>query len=188
MKRLVIFASGAGSNAENIMRYFAENPSVEVTAIFTNKASAGVLSKAEKFGVESIIFSKDELNDGSVCDEVNKIKPDLIILSGFLLKFPDDIIAAYPNRIINIHPALLPKYGGKGMYGMHVHRAIAENKETETGITIHYVDAHYDEGDIIFQQSVQLDGSETCDEISAKVQMLEHEHFPRVIAEIINNQ
>jgi phosphoribosylglycinamide formyltransferase-1 len=185
MKRLIIFASGAGSNAENIIRYFQENPAARVVAVFSNKATAGVLQKAENHGIESIVFSKDELNDGSVCREVNNIKPDLIILAGFLLKFPDDIIAAYPNKIINIHPALLPKYGGKGMYGMNVHRAIVENKESETGITIHYVDAHYDEGDILFQQSVRLNGTETCEEISGKVQELEHEHFPKVIERLL---
>jgi len=185
MKRLILFASGAGSNAENIMQFFAENPSVQVAAVFSNKATAGVLNKAEKYGVETIVFSKDELNDGSVCAEVNKIKPDLIVLAGFLLKFPDDIIADFPNKIINIRPALLPKYGGKGMYGMNVHRAVQENSETETGITIHYVDAHYDEGDIIFQQSVALDGTETCDEISAKVQQLEHQHLPGVIEKLL---
>ena len=188
MKRLVIFASGAGSNAENIMRYFAENPSVQVAAIFTNKSTAGVLARAEKYGVETIVFSKEELNDGSVGDEVNKINPHLIILAGFLLKFPDDIIANYPNKIVNIHPALLPKYGGKGMYGMHVHRAIVNNKETETGITIHYVDGHYDEGDIIFQQSVTLDGDETCEEISSKVQQLEHECFPTIIEQLLTQK
>ena len=187
MKRLIIFASGAGSNAENIIRYFHENGTAQVVAVFSNKATAGVLQKAENHGVESIVFSKDELNDGSVFEEVNNIKPDLIILAGFLLKFPDDIIAAYPSKIVNIHPALLPKYGGKGMYGMNVHRAIVENRESETGITIHYVDAHYDEGDIIFQQSIKLDGSETCDEISEKVQQLEHDHFPAVIERLLTS-
>lgn len=186
MKRLIIFASGAGSNAENIIRHFHENGLATVAAVFSNKSTAGVLQKAENYGVESIIFSKEELNNGSVCEEVIRIDPDLIILAGFLLKFPDDIIAAYPNKIVNIHPALLPKYGGKGMYGMNVHRAIAENKEPETGITIHYVDAHYDEGDIIFQRALKLEGSETCEEISEKVQKLEWEHFPKVIEEILS--
>jgi phosphoribosylglycinamide formyltransferase-1 len=187
MKRLIIFASGAGSNAENIIRYFTENGTAQVVAVFSNKATAGVLQKAENHGIESIVFSKDELNDGSVCKEVGNIKPDLIILAGFLLKFPDDIIAAYPNKIINIHPALLPKYGGKGMYGMNVHRAVQQNKEAETGITIHYVDGHYDEGDVIFQKTVKLDGNETCEEISAKVQQLEYEHFPVIIEKLLTS-
>jgi phosphoribosylglycinamide formyltransferase-1 len=187
MKRLIIFASGAGSNAENIIRYFTENGTAQVVAVFSNKATAGVLQKAENHGIESIVFSKDELNDGSVCKEVGNIKPDLIILAGFLLKFPDDIIAAYPNKIINIHPALLPKYGGKGMYGMNVHRAVQQNKEAETGITIHYVDGHYDKGDVIFQKKVKLDGNETCEEISAKVQQLEYEHFPVIIEKLLTS-
>lgn len=187
MKRLVIFASGAGSNAENIMQFFAENPEIKVAAVFSNKADAGVLNKAERFGVESIIFNKEELNNGSVLAEVQQINPDLIILAGFLLQFPQDIVAAYPNQIINIHPALLPKYGGKGMYGMHVHRAVCDNKETETGITIHYVDAHYDEGDIIFQEKVPLDGNETCEDVFAKVQQLEYRHFPNVIAQLLES-
>ena len=177
MKQLIIFASGSGSNAENIIRYFQENPSIKVVAVFSNKANAGVLAKAERLGVETIVFSKEELEDGSVFEEIKKIRPDLIILAGFLLKFPTQIVEYYPRQIVNIHPALLPKYGGKGMYGMNVHRAILENKDPETGITIHYVDAHYDKGEIIFQQKVKLDGTETCEEISAKVQKLEHEHF-----------
>lgn len=188
MKQLVIFASGSGSNAENIIQFFQENKLARVVAVFSNKATAGVLEKAEKLGVETIIFSKEELIDGSVRDEVDKINPDLIILAGFLLKFPEDIIGKYPGKIINIHPALLPKYGGKGMYGMNVHRAIVENKEAETGITIHYVDAHYDEGDVIFQQKITLDGSETCEAISEKVRQLEHEHFPKVIEELLTSQ
>src|SRR5690606_13104353 len=141
MKQLIIFASGSGSNAENIVRYFQENPSIKVVAVFSNKANAGVLAKAERLGVETIVFSKEELEDGSVFEEIKKIRPDLIILAGFLLKFPTQIVEYYPRQIVNIHPALLPKYGGKGMYGMNVHRAILENKDPETGITIHYVDA-----------------------------------------------
>lgn len=188
MKQLVIFASGSGSNAENIIRFFQENGRAQVVAVFSDKATAGVLDKAEKLGVETIVFSKEELLDGTVREEVDNINPDLIILAGFLLKFPENIIENYPGKIINIHPALLPKYGGKGMYGMNVHRAILENKEPETGITIHYVDAHYDQGDIIFQQTVKLDGSETCEAISEKVRQLEHRHFPRVIEEILKNQ
>src|SRR5690606_15248508 len=144
-----------------------------------------VLAKAERLGVETIVFSKEELEDGSVFEEIKKIRPDLIILAGFLLKFPTQIVEYYPRQIVNIHPALLPKYGGKGMYGMNVHRAILENKDPETGITIHYVDAHYDKGEIIFQQKVKLDGNETCEEISAKVQELEHEYFPKVIEEVL---
>ncbi|RZJ27360.1 MAG: phosphoribosylglycinamide formyltransferase [Flavobacterium sp.] len=185
MKHIVIFASGSGSNAENIIRYFQQSGDVKVAAVFSNRASAGVLQRAEMLGVETIVFSKDELADSSVRNEINKIKPDLIVLAGFLLKFPEDIVDDYPRKIINVHPALLPKFGGKGMYGMNVHRSVLENKETETGITIHFVDAHYDEGDIIFQQRIPLDGNESCEQISEKVQQLEHKYFPEVIAKLL---
>jgi phosphoribosylglycinamide formyltransferase-1 len=158
----------------------------EVVAVFSNKATAGVLERAEKHQIPTVIFSKDDLAQGIVLDRLKPFRPDLVVLAGFLLQFPENIIEAYPGKIINIHPALLPKYGGKGMYGMNVHRAIVDSKEPETGITIHYVDAHYDEGDIIFQQSVKLDGSETCEEVSEKVQQLEHEYFPKIINELIS--
>lgn len=186
MKHIVIFASGSGSNAENIILHFKKSPMSEVVAVFSNKAEAGVLEKAQNLGVPTHVFTKEALAGGEVLEQVNAYKPNLIVLAGFLLKFPDSIIAAYPKKIINIHPALLPKYGGKGMYGMNVHRAIIENNETETGISIHYVDEHYDEGDIIFQESVALLENETCEEVAAKVQQLEHDHFPEVIEKILN--
>ena len=185
MKNLVIFASGAGSNAENIMCHFNKNGLAKVAVVFSNKADAGVLQKASKYNIPTVVFTKDELQSGEVLSELQKFSPDLIILAGFLLKFPADIIENYPGQIINIHPALLPKYGGKGMYGMNVHRAVAENKDSETGITIHYIDEHYDEGDIIFQKAVALRGDETCEEISEKVQQMEHQFFPEVIQRII---
>ena len=186
MKHIVIFASGSGSNAENIILHFKKNPHVKVAAVFSNNAQAGVLDKAKRLDVPTVIFIKEALASGEILEQVNSFNPDLIVLAGFLLKFPDNIITAYPKKIINIHPALLPKYGGKGMYGMHVHRAVVENKEPETGISIHYVDEHYDEGDIIFQQSVPLDGKETCEEVSQKIQRLEQEYFPKVIEKILN--
>lgn len=185
MKHIVIFASGSGSNAENIIRHFLKNQSGEVAAVFSNKANAGVLERAEKHNIATVVFSREELSEGIVLTKLQQFHPDLIVLAGFLLKFPEDIIDAYPGKIINIHPALLPKYGGKGMYGMHVHQAIIDNREAETGITIHYIDAHYDEGDIIFQKSVKLDGSETCEDVSRKVQQLEHEYFAQVIEKIL---
>jgi phosphoribosylglycinamide formyltransferase-1 len=186
MKHIVIFASGSGSNAENIITRFTNSALAKVVAVFTNKADAGVIGKASAHGVPAIVFTKQELTDGIVLENIRNYEPDLVVLAGFLLKFPADIIAAYPGKIINIHPALLPKYGGKGMYGMNVHRTIAEAKESETGITIHYIDEHYDEGDIIFQKSVPLDGSETCEEISAKVQLLEHEWFPVIVGRLLD--
>lgn len=186
MKRIVIFASGAGSNAAKIIAHFAGNSQVEVAAVFSNKSDAGVLDIARKNGIAAIAFTRDELNSGTVLSLVEAQKPDLIVLAGFLLKFPADIVAAFPRKIINIHPALLPKYGGKGMFGMNVHRAVSESGDAKTGITIHYVDEHYDNGDIIFQAEAELSGRESCEEISKIVQKLEHTHFPTVIEKLLN--
>ncbi|RZJ68056.1 MAG: phosphoribosylglycinamide formyltransferase [Flavobacterium sp.] len=187
MKKLVLFASGSGSNAENIIRYFSKNPVAQVVAIFTNKAEAGVVQKAQNLNVPVVVVSKGDLSDGTALEKVNEFSPDLIVLAGFLLKFPSDIIAAYPNKVINIHPALLPKYGGKGMYGMNVHNAILTNKDSETGISIHFVNDHYDEGAIIFQEKVAVDDCTSAEEIAAKVQRLEHEHFPIVIEKLLQS-
>ena len=187
MKKIVIFASGSGSNAEKIILHFKNNSQGNVVGIFTNNLHAKVLDKAKNNDVPAVIFNKEELSNGTVLNAVNAIRPDLIVLAGFLLKFPDAIIGQYPNKIINIHPALLPKYGGKGMYGMNVHRAILENKDKETGISIHYVNEHYDEGGIIFQQSVAIDDCTTPEEIAEKVHQLEHMHFPQVIEKLITS-
>jgi phosphoribosylglycinamide formyltransferase-1 len=185
MKKIVLFASGSGSNAENIIQYFRQNHVAEVVAVFCNNPKAKVIDRAQNHQVPVVVFSKEELAGESVLLKVHAFGPDLIVLAGFLLMFPINIIKAYPNKIINIHPALLPKYGGKGMYGMNVHRAILENNEIETGISIHYVDEHYDEGDIIFQAKVTLNGAETPEEIAQKVHILEHEHFPKVIEKLL---
>ncbi|TDE03959.1 phosphoribosylglycinamide formyltransferase [Flavobacterium sandaracinum] len=188
MKKIVIFASGSGTNAENIIKYFAKTQIGTVEAVFTNNQSAQVIERAKNYGVPSINLSKGELNDGIVLQKINKIQPDLIVLAGFLLKFPENIITAYPDRIVNIHPALLPKYGGKGMYGMNIHNAIVANNEKETGITIHFVNENYDEGNIIFQKSVALTGDETPEEVAAKIHGLEQEYFPTVIEGILNHK
>ena len=187
MKKIVIFASGSGTNAENIIKYFAETEIARVEAVFTNNPNAKVLERAKNYGIATGIFSKEELNESKVLQIINNIQPDLIILAGFLLKFPDNIIAKYPNKIINIHPALLPKYGGKGMYGMHIHRAIVGNKEKETGITIHYVNENYDEGNILFQKNVVLSGDETPEEVAEKIHELEQKYFPEVIEKLLNH-
>jgi phosphoribosylglycinamide formyltransferase-1 len=185
MIKIVIFASGSGTNAENIIRYFQATKSASVEAVFTNKADAQVIQRAEKYQVPSQVFTKNDLETGKVLQEINAIQPDLIVLAGFLLKFPESIVAEYPNKIINIHPALLPKYGGKGMYGMHVHRAVVENKESKTGITIHYVNENYDEGNIIFQKEVTVLISDTPEVVAAKIHELEQDHFPAVIEKLI---
>lgn len=187
MIKIVIFASGSGTNAENIIRHFKATKTASVEAVFTNKTDAQVIQRAEKYQVSSKVFTKNDLETGKVLQEINTIQPDLIVLAGFLLKFPETIVAAYPDKIINIHPALLPKYGGKGMYGMHVHRAVVENKEKKTGITIHYVNENYDEGNIIFQKEVAILISDTPEVVAAKIHELEQDHFPAVIEKLITN-
>ena len=186
MKKMVVFASGSGTNAENIIKYFAKTQTGTIVSVFTNNIKAKVIERAENLQVPTEIFSKEELLESKVLQILNRIEPDLIVLAGFLLKLPKSIIEAYPNKIVNIHPALLPKYGGKGMYGMNVHRAIIENKEKETGITIHYVNENYDEGNIIFQKTVPLSGNETPEEVAEKIHQLEQKHFPEVIEKILN--
>ena len=185
MKKIVIFASGSGTNAENVIQYFATRSTGTVVAVFTNNPDATVIDKAKKLEVPVIIFSKEDLNTGKTLQLITTYQPDLIVLAGFLLKFPENIIEAYPNQIINIHPALLPKYGGKGMYGMYIHKAIIENKEKETGISIHYVNENYDEGNIIFQQNVFLSEIDTPESVAEKIHALEQQHFPEIIEKFL---
>jgi phosphoribosylglycinamide formyltransferase-1 len=185
MKKIVIFASGSGSNAEKIILHFKNKNLANVVAVFTNNINAKVLEKANQLQVSTEVFNKTELSDGTILNKINKIKPDLIVLAGFLLKFPEEIIKQYPNKIINIHPALLPKYGGKGMYGMNVHKAVLENKDAETGITIHYVNENYDEGEFIFQKNVSIVNCRTPEEIAQKIHELEMEYFPKEIEKLL---
>jgi phosphoribosylglycinamide formyltransferase-1 len=187
MKNIVLFASGNGSNAEEIVKFFKSNKEGSVVAIFSNKADAKVLDRAKNHNIPSVVFSKAQLNEGFVLEKLQQFQPDLIVLAGFLLKFPESILKEY-TKVINIHPALLPKYGGKGMYGMHVHQAVLENKEQETGITIHYVNEHYDEGEFIFQKSVNIEDCKTAEEIAHKIHELEHQYFPTVISEVLNSK
>ncbi|MEY4962974.1 MAG: hypothetical protein RLZZ323_293 [Bacteroidota bacterium] len=187
MKKIVVFASGSGTNAENIIRHFKSTGIASVVAVFTNKAEAQVIQRAEKYHVPTQVFSKNDLETGKVLQKINAIQPDLIVLAGFLLKFPESIVIAYPDKIINIHPALLPKYGGKGMYGMHVHQAVVENKEPKTGITIHYVNENYDEGNVIFQKEVAVLVTDTLEVVAAKIHQLEQDHFPAVIEKLLTN-
>ncbi len=181
MKKIVLFASGNGSNAENIMAHFEFSKQVSVVGVFTNNSQAKVIERAKKFQVPTYVFNKKELSEGTVLSQLKQLQPDLIVLAGFLLKFPIHIINEFPNRVINIHPALLPNYGGKGMYGMNVHNAVLENKEKETGITVHYVNEHFDEGEFIFQANVTIENCTSAEEIAQKIHELEMEHFPRVI-------
>ena len=187
MKRIVIFASGSGTNAENIIKYFQGNGLAKVIHVLSNKKDAKVLSRASALGVTHSSFDKVELHEKTtIHDLMLSLQPDLIVLAGFLLKFPEDIIAAFPNKIINVHPALLPKYGGKGMYGSHVHKAVVANNEEESGITIHYVNEHYDEGNIIFQVGTAIQSSDTYEDVAAKIHQLEQKHFPLVIEQLLN--
>ena len=185
-KRIVIFASGSGTNTENIIKYFKQSKIGEVVLVLSNKKSAKVLEKAKNHNIKSLYFNKENLfSEKGILKTLQETKPDLIVLAGFLWKFPEIILKEYPNKVINIHPALLPKYGGKGMYGNYVHEAVIANKETETGITIHYVNANYDEGAVIFQKNTPLSENETPETVAEKVHTLEYEHFPKVIEELL---
>ena len=186
MKRIVVFASGSGTNAENIIKYFRKSDVASVTLLLSNNKEAKVLERAKKLSVPSLVFTKNELNNTDLITKtLKKERPDLIVLAGFLLKFPENILNIFSNKVINIHPALLPKYGGKGMYGMRVHEKVVENGEKETGITIHYVNKNYDEGAIIFQKSFLLSQNDTARSVAEKIHNLEHEYFPKVIQELL---
>ena len=187
MKRIVIFASGSGSNAENIITFFREKPEVNIAAVLTNKQTATVLDRCERLHVPAFYFNKTAFKDSDTVVQMLKgLQADLIVLAGFLWKIPSNLIDAFPDKIVNIHPALLPKYGGKGMYGERVHRAVKENKELETGITIHYVNENYDEGAIIFQAKTDVVPTDDANSIAQKVHQLEYEHFPKVIEKLLS--
>lgn len=188
MKRIAIFASGSGTNAQKIMEYFEQNKEVEVSLILSNKKTAKVLDRAQNFGVETFTFDRNTFYESNGIINVLQQKDiNLIVLAGFLWLIPQSLVEAFSQKIINIHPALLPKYGGKGMYGMKVHQAVFENQEKETGITIHYVNEKYDEGQIIFQAMTDIESKDTPESIAQKVQFLEHRHFPEVIAKVLNS-
>lgn len=186
MLRVAIFASGSGSNAENIVLYFKERGICEIDVIVSNKPDAYVHERAKKLGVESITFSKNDFSEGDkVLQYLKSHQIDFIVLAGFLLKVPQNLIEAYPDKIINIHPALLPKFGGKGMYGDNVHKAVVEAGEKESGITIHYINENYDEGGIIFQAKCDVLPGDTYEDVADKVHKLEYEHFPKIIESIL---
>lgn len=185
MKNIVLMASGSGSNAENIINYLRKKNLSCQFHIITNKKEAFVLNRAKKMDVPAQIITKKQNDEGILLQKMKEINPDLIVLAGYLLLFPSEIIKNFPDKIINIHPALLPKYGGKGMYGNFVHEAVIANKETETGITIHYVSEHYDEGAIIFQAKTSIAENDTAEDVAQKVHQLEYEHFPKVIERLL---
>ncbi len=189
MKRIVIFASGSGTNAQNIAEYFNSSPKARVSIILSNNKNAYVLVRAKKLNIPTVCFTKEELQGSNkVLGILQNENPDIIVLAGFLLKFPENIIRQFPDKIINIHPALLPKYGGKGMYGMRVHQAVIDNQEKETGITIHYVNKDYDKGAIIFQKSILVSKKDTPESIAQKVHALEYDHFPKVIEKLLMSE
>lgn len=184
-KNIAIFASGSGSNAENIIRYFENSNKFSFPIILSNKMDAYVHERANKMNIPSVTFSNEEFrNPSKILQLLSNYRIDYIVLAGFLLKVSPEIIIAFPNKIINIHPALLPKYGGKGMYGQRVHEAVKKANEEESGITIHYVNENYDEGNIIFQAKCEIDKNDTPDDIANKVHVLEYQIFPQVIDNI----
>jgi phosphoribosylglycinamide formyltransferase-1 len=182
MRKIAIFGSGSGTNAENIIQYFAKSDKVCVAVVLSNKKEAGIHERAKNLGVPSFAFSLAEFREGvAVLEKLTEYQVDFIILAGFLPLVSPVIINAFPNRIINIHPALLPKFGGKGMYGSFVHEAVVAAKETQTGITVHFVNERYDEGAVIFQAVCEVLPDDTVEDVEKKVHALEYEHFPRVI-------
>ncbi|MCU0439124.1 MAG: phosphoribosylglycinamide formyltransferase [Raineya sp.] len=186
MTRIALFASGGGSNAENIIRYFQNHSSIEIACLLSNKKDAYALERAKNLEVTTYTFNRADFYESTVVlDILKKEKIDWVVLAGFLWLVPESLVEAYENKIINIHPALLPKYGGKGMYGEKVHEAVWQAQEKETGITIHYVNSHYDEGKVIFQATTALSAQDTPESIAKKVHTLEYEHFPKVIEKTV---
>lgn len=187
MKNIAIFASGEGTNAENLFNYFNNDKRVKIKLVVTNLDTAGVVARAEKYKKNVQIISKTALFEytSQIIEFLKTEKIDIIILAGFLLKIPEAFIKAFPNQIVNIHPALLPKYGGKGMYGMKVHNAVIQNKESESGITVHYVNEEYDEGEIILQATCTINEEDTPETLASKIRKLEFEYFPKAIEKII---
>ncbi len=185
IKRIILFASGSGTNVENIINYYKVNTEVKIVTVFTNNPMAGVIDRISPTKIPTKILDKTELNNGTLKDQIDILDPDLIVLAGFLLKIPFDFTRTFNGKIINIHPALLPKHGGIGMYGNRVHQSVKEARDPETGITIHHVNEHYDKGSIIFQAKVEISSQDSIEQIANKVHQLEYEHYPQVIDKIL---
>ena len=187
-KRIAIFASGSGSNAQRIFEFFKDSEVGEVVCVLSNKPDAYVLQRSRLFNISTFVFSRKEFYETEkVLQYLQEQEIDLIVLAGFLWLVPGNLIHSFPGRIINIHPALLPKYGGKGMYGEHVHKAVIDNKERESGITIHFANDHFDEGEIIMQKKCEVNEEDTPESLARKIQKLEHEFYPVAIENIIKN-
>ncbi len=186
MKRIAIFASGSGSNAQRIMEHFKRNKEMEVAIVLSNRADSYVLQRADNFEIPTHVFSREEFySTNSIPQLLENLQIDLIVLAGFLWLIPENILKKYPKKIINIHPALLPKFGGKGMFGDKVHEAVIDAGESETGISIHYVNEAFDEGEIIYQSKCTIEKNETVEKLAYKVHQLEHVHYPRVIEDLL---
>ncbi len=189
IKNIAVFASGNGSNAENIIKYTQALDNMQVALVLSNSAKAKVLQRAAKYNVPTMVFDRQRFyQQQDVLEALRAYDIDLVVLAGFMWLVPSYLIAAFPNHIVNIHPALLPAYGGKGMYGDHVHQAVKAANETKTGITIHYVNEAYDEGQIIFQAETAINPTDTPDDIAQKVHALEYEHYPKVIEKVLNSE
>jgi phosphoribosylglycinamide formyltransferase-1 len=187
MRNIAIMASGSGTNAENIIKYFSTRISARVTLVLSNRREAFVLKRAAAQNVKSIFFDRNDFySSGKVLDLLLAESIDFIVLAGFLWLVPENILQSYEGRIINIHPALLPRFGGKGMFGDKVHKSVIDSNEKESGITIHYVNRFYDDGNIIFQARCKIDASDTPESLAAKVHALEYEHYPKIIEDLIN--
>ena len=186
MKRLSIFVSGNGTNLQRIAEYFANNPEVEIDNVVCNNPKAYSIERAKNLGIPLRMITKQEFNSNAFVEEMQSLNIDLIVLAGFLWKVPEALIKAFPKRIVNIHPALLPKYGGKGFYGEHVHEAVVAANEVQSGITVHYVNELYDSGEIILQARVSLDANETPDSLAAKIHQLEQAYFPVAIEQVLS--
>ena len=187
-KKVIIFASGSGSNALKIFEHFNNNQNIIIDSIYCNNPRASVIKVFQKLSIKTVLFNKKELYESAFLEAIISTNPDLIVLAGFLLKIPEKMVSAFENRIINIHPSLLPKYGGKGMYGLNIHKEVLLNKEKFSGLTIHYVNKEYDKGAVIFQKKIKINEKETPESLSSKVLKLEHENYPIIIEKILNNE
>ena len=189
MIRLAIMASGSGSNAENIVKYFSHSTEIEVAAIISNKADAYVLERAQYLHVPSYVMSRaDMVGTDKLLNLLRELKTDWVILAGFLVLLPESIVNEYDGRILNIHPSLLPKFGGKGMYGDKVHQAVVKAREKESGITIHKIDANYDEGTTVFQAKIRVEPLDNAEKVAQKVHALEYKFYPKVIEDLVLNR
>ena len=187
-KKVIIFASGSGSNALKIFEHFNNNQNIIIDSIYCNNPRANVINVFQKLSIKTVLFNKKELYESTFLEAIISTNPDLIVLAGFLLKIPEKMVSAFENRIINIHPSLLPKYGGKGMYGLNIHKEVLLNKEKFSGLTIHYVNKEYDKGAVIFQKKIKINEKETPESLSSKLLKLEHENYSLIIEKILSNE